>query len=87
MKRDLKNSFLLFAVIVGLTLSAGEAFAGDSIVSEQQGFSADFVRSVFEKDVIKEYNSRLASNVNDPDTDSTGKKRIKLRARRDKVKT
>lgn len=87
MKRDFKKSFLLFAVITGLTLSAGKAFAEGVSVSEPQKFSTNFVRSIFETDLMKEYNSRLASNVNDPDMESTGKKKIKLRARRDKVKT
>lgn len=85
MKRDLKKSFLLFAVLTGLTLSAGEVFAENISVTEPQNFGT-YVRSIFETDVMKEYNSRLASNVNDPDMEAGDKKKVKLRARRDKVK-
>ena len=88
MKRDLKrNLLLLFAVFSGLILSAGKVFAENNVVTGSQGFSTDFVRSVFEKDVMKEYNSKIALNVNDPDTESADKNRVKLKIRRDKVKT
>lgn len=87
MKKDIKRSILLFAVLAGLTLSAGRVFAQNTVQpAEQQKFSAEFVRSLFEKDVINEYNSRLASNIDDPDSSTNSKKRVKLRAKRDKVK-
>ena len=87
MKKDIKGSFLLFAVLAGLVLSAGEAFAQNTAKqSDQQGFNTDFIRSVFAENVIKDYNTRVAANVEDPDSSTKGKK-IKLRARKDKVKT
>ena len=87
MKRDLKRSLLLCAVLTGLAFSTGEAFAGNSTTPETQGFNTDFIRTVFESNVINEYNSRIAANVNDPDLASTDKKRIKLKVKKDRTKT
>ena len=48
MKKDIKGSFLLFAVLAGLTLSTGNVFAQNAVQPvEQQKFSAEFVRSFF----------------------------------------
>ena len=86
MKRDFKGKLLLFAVCAGLILSAGEAFADNNAVTDSQKFSTEFVRSVFEKDVMNKYNQKIASNVNDPDADLADKQRVKLKIRRNKTK-
>ena len=83
MKKDLKKSLLLLTVLIGLTLSAGNVFAGEisSSAKTSDNFKTEFMKLVLDTD--SNQTDKIESIVNSNSTKKKNKK-IKLWARKDK---